>query len=663
MLIRKIAVENVRSFLDRQEMTFDGKISILIGPNGGGKTNLLDTIVTMLRRYLIATPYLEQVGLGDGRQAWHLQANQNLHGLNLEKHATAPDKPQSVELTVEVSESDLSNMRRIQAECDKIKAAQKKDWYRDPWENVHHWTVDAISAEDELTYIWKDGTLLASEDQKSRDFLQYLQIFEFDNACRYELKQDTLQLPMIYLPVNRAGNGFNSRVALSGFNDRDQKRQLDSITSRSVGTNIVSLAVGRLGKRYRTLELDDNMSVKQAFYADKTLQSLTAALSDLGYAWELTTVNPDTNEYDVTLKKQGTEFTAGTASSGEREILTYLFAIYALNVRDAVIVVDEPELHLHPRWQKILFDLFKQLSDETGNQFILATHSPTFVSPASIQYVSRVYAEEQKSRIFRLNATHLPEAKHLFNIVNSQNNERLFFCDKVILVEGMLDRIFFEKILARFGNKNSREVIEIVSIGGKYLFEAYRKLLDACRIKHMVIADLDYVEQVGTSDIKTLFRADAAEIKKDVIDNVGSLDGAALVARIDEAMASGNWENAQGVWAYIKSRRVKQKPDLSKEERASLDAFLIARRDQGTHILSQGALEDYLPLGRRGKRVDDLISFLEEPNYWDQLPLPNRNEIETLAKILLPPPVDAVVENDGLPRSEEINPSIKVAQN
>ena len=44
MLIRRIVIENVRSFLNRREMLFDGPISIIIGPNGGGKTNLLDTV-------------------------------------------------------------------------------------------------------------------------------------------------------------------------------------------------------------------------------------------------------------------------------------------------------------------------------------------------------------------------------------------------------------------------------------------------------------------------------------------------------------------------------------------------------------------------------------------------------------------------------------------
>ena len=194
--------------------------------------------------------------------------------------------------------------------------------------------------------------------------------------------------------------------------------------------------------------------------------------------------------YDVMLTKQGSRFLAEDASSGEKELLTYLFAVYALNVRDALIVVDEPELHLHPKWQATLLALFERLSHETGNQFLLATHSPVFVAPASIQYVSRVYSQEQQSRIVRLNSASLPDAKHLFSIVNSQNNERIFFADLVVLVEGISDKLFFEKLFERLSiGKNTSVIIEIVSVSGKAQFKPYKMLLEASQVPYVIIAE------------------------------------------------------------------------------------------------------------------------------------------------------------------------------
>jgi len=281
----------------------------------------------------------------------------------------------------------------------------------------------------------------------------------------------------------------------------------------------------------------DTGNARTDFKKDSNLTEMTTLLEELGYEWELETTNPLKNAYDIRLKKQGSSFLVGAASSGERELLTYLFAIFALNVRDALIVVDEPELHLHPKWQKRLLNLFVRLATSTGNQFLLATHSPTFVSPDSIQYISRVFSRDQQSNVLRLATASLPEAKHLLQIVNSQNNEGIFFADEVVLVEGLSDRIFFEAVLDRLGRGTTyKSTLEIISVGGKGLFKAYGKLLAACQVPYSIVADLDYIEEIGNEDAKVLFRLDEGEIKKDVIDNVKSSDGTALVARIDRVL-------------------------------------------------------------------------------------------------------------------------------
>ena len=383
------------------------------------------------------------------------------------------------------------------------------------------------------------------------------------------------------------------------------------------------------------LEKDKGTAGKE-FYDDPNLKELGELLAELGYEWSLESINPLRNEYDVRLKKQGSSFRVSAASSGERELLTYMFAIFALNVRDALIVVDEPELHLHPKWQQTLLRLFVRLSAKTGNQFLLATHSPTFVSPDSIQYVSRVYSHNQKSRMVRLNSAALPDNRHLFNIVNSQNNERIFFADKVVLVEGLSDRIVFERVLDLQGRTEAgRPTVEIVSVGGKGLFDAYRAVLASCNIEHALIADQDYLEQIGSEAIKSLFTINAREIKQDVIDNVKSLDGDALVATIDAAIASGSWEDARAVWEYIKSARQQLRHNLSPEERASLTAYVTDLRRQGTFVLLRGALEAYLPVGYRSKDMDKLIRFVRSDEFWSSLDADAQTELRDIAALLL----------------------------
>jgi hypothetical protein len=237
----------------------------------------------------------------------------------------------------------------------------------------------------------------------------------------------------------------------------------------------------------------------------------------------------------------------------------------------------------------------------------------------------------------RLAAGELPNAKHLLNIVNSQNNESIFFADEVVLVEGLSDRIFFEDVLDRFGRgKKYPRTLEVISVGGKGLFPAYGKLLDACSVPYSIIADQDYIEQVGSPDIKGLFKINAAEIKEDVIDSISSLDGDALVQRIEEAFATGAWDDASDLWAYIKSRRRVLKPDLTSQELDQLRSFIGNKRADRVYLLKRGALEAYLPAGYRSKDIEKLIAFLSTPLFWDSLSQEVQTELSEIAALLMP---------------------------
>lgn len=638
MLLRKIAITNCRSFLNRAELLLDGPISIVIGPNGGGKTNLLDAAVIMLRRYLFASMYAAHSPRPDQQERYDFRANDVLNNLKIEPHSLATDENQIIDVEIEVTKRDLEAMNGIKRDSKMLNDLSKRKYNNTRLENAENWDVDAIPEGGRITYRLegKDGRLsIKVPTGPAKEFLDFLQLYEIDGWLRQEYGLAPLSTPMIYLPVNRTSSGLHATVTLSTYNEFEQKRQIDGATSRQ-SQPIMALAVGRLAQKYVDILHQDKGKSFESFNADPNIKELTELLLGLGYEWELVCINKNSNTYDIKLKKQGTSFLVGSASSGERELLTYLFSIYALNVRDALIVVDEPELHLHPRWQKALLNLFATLASKTGNQFLLATHAPTFVSPQSIGFVSRVYSREQRSHIVRLKTDHLPEAKHLLNIVNSQNNERMFFADEVVLVEGLSDRIFFEAVFDHFGRqKNTASVIEVLSVGGKGLFAAYAQVLKACDIPFSIIADRDYLEQIGDGEIRALFSLNAQEIKKDVIENVKSMDGEALVARIDEAMTAGNWSDAAAIWEYIKSNRKKIRKNLSKDEAAVVSSFIERKRSEGTHVLSLGALEDYLPDGHRAKDLDKLIRFLSEPSFWNELPKAARDELTLIGHKIL----------------------------
>ena len=78
----------------------------------------------------------------------------------------------------------------------------------------------------------------------------------------------------------------------------------------------------------------------------------------------------------VTLGEAKEAIASDVLSAGEKQMLSFL--CYNAFARNASLFIDEPEISLHVDWQRILFPIL--LEQSTGNQFIVATHSPFIYS-------------------------------------------------------------------------------------------------------------------------------------------------------------------------------------------------------------------------------------------------------------------------------------------
>lgn len=78
----------------------------------------------------------------------------------------------------------------------------------------------------------------------------------------------------------------------------------------------------------------------------------------------------------------GTNFSFDSLSSGQKEIVSTLFLIWnATRTRPALVLIDEPELHLNPEWQREFIRHLHELAPQ--NQYILATHSEDIFASVS----------------------------------------------------------------------------------------------------------------------------------------------------------------------------------------------------------------------------------------------------------------------------------------
>jgi hypothetical protein len=179
----------------------------------------------------------------------------------------------------------------------------------------------------------------------------------------------------------------------------------------------------------------------------------------------------------------------------------------------------------------------------------------------------------------------------------------------------------FDALFRHFGvGEGGGKVYEIISVGGKGLFSQYEKLLKACQVPYAIIADLDYVRELGGGAMDRLFSLAMDSVQQDVIENVGSLDGQQLVLKLDNAINGGSLDELRDLWRYIKARRTRVRPDLSDVDSAALSGFIEDQRPNRLFILKRGALEAYLPNGFKAKDLEKVIQLANDPNMWDCLP-------------------------------------------
>lgn len=67
-------------------------------------------------------------------------------------------------------------------------------------------------------------------------------------------------------------------------------------------------------------------------------------------------------------------------SGGEKELITKAFSLYVSDIKNKVILIDEPESSLHPNWQNRILKIYEDFAKENNNQIIIATHSPHIIA-------------------------------------------------------------------------------------------------------------------------------------------------------------------------------------------------------------------------------------------------------------------------------------------
>lgn len=178
-------------------------------------------------------------------------------------------------------------------------------------------------------------------------------------------------------------------------------------------------------------------------------------------------------------KKGGMPFNFTDTSSGEASILSTLLSLVPLLKNDSLILIDEPEISLHPLWQSKYIDLLKKiLENVSGCHVIIASHSPFLASDLSPKNSSVITLENKKGFIKSkkiTNSTYGWSAEDiLLNVFEMPSTRNFDLYENVMLAL---------KLLA----DNNRSESELSRIQNR-LVEFYPSILDDDPIKSVIKA-------------------------------------------------------------------------------------------------------------------------------------------------------------------------------
>ncbi|MES2652980.1 MAG: AAA family ATPase [Bacteroidota bacterium] len=177
-----------------------------------------------------------------------------------------------------------------------------------------------------------------------------------------------------------------------------------------------------------------------------------------------------------------------------------------------VVMIEEPEAHMHPQMQQVFIKQVKELLLSAKKfgitaQIIITSHSSHIISEAGIDLnkgFNRIrYFTKGNNEVISKDFNDLKidddkkTSRFLKQYLNLHKSD-LFFADKVIMVEGVTERLLMPQMIAKIAPSLQNEYITVLEVGGAYSHK-FQEILAFIGIQTLLITDLDSVESTNST--------------------------------------------------------------------------------------------------------------------------------------------------------------------
>ncbi len=169
----------------------------------------------------------------------------------------------------------------------------------------------------------------------------------------------------------------------------------------------------------------------------------------------------------------------------------------------SLLFIEEPEAHLHPQMQQTFIKSINEfiIKKNWNAQIVITTHSSHIVADSSFDCVryfdnSDRYVVVKNLTTFRDSlASSAPENLNFLRQYLTLYNCDMLFADKIIMVEGTVERLLLPQMIALEAPSLLNQYISIIEVGGAYALN-FKEFLEFINVKTLLITDLDSVKPV-----------------------------------------------------------------------------------------------------------------------------------------------------------------------
>ena len=137
--------------------------------------------------------------------------------------------------------------------------------------------------------------------------------------------------------------------------------------------------------------IEEDLTMKEI--TNKVVNEINSIFDILELDVKLKGFSKDEKTMPIFENSAGEEFDINDLSSGEKQLFLRTLSIKMLEPKNSIILIDEPELSLHPKWQQRIIEVYKKIGE--NNQIIIATHSPHILGSVSNENIFILYRDEK----------------------------------------------------------------------------------------------------------------------------------------------------------------------------------------------------------------------------------------------------------------------------